>query len=116
MLLDRHNGAHDKESYEDDITEALIYVLPHGAGIDADWSIEFLKNGNVICHNAYHCINQSGYYDGWIDFWIKLIVKNGVVVDFKLTGAFHKRENKYPCLKEYLYDTFAYALDGVLNH
>ena len=115
LFHDRYRGLCDKECYEGDITEALIYILPHGSGIDADWDVEYLKNGNIICRNAYHCMNQSGFYDGWIDFRVKLMVKEGVVIDFTVTGAFHLRWNKYAFIKQCLENDMAYALKGVIS-
>lgn len=125
LIQKRYNDRSDKDhyyvmgegrlSYEDDITEALIYILPHGSGIDSDWNIEFLKNSNIVCHNSYHCMNNNGYYDGWIDFRVKLIIKEGVVRDFRVTGAFHERWNKYDFIKECLEDDISDALEGVIQ-
>ena len=112
----------DNVQYE--ITELLTYILPHGGGIDADWNIEFLKNGNIVCHNSYHCMDTYGGYDGWIDFKVKIyrckedifnslkgvcegkiqVLQRKGDLDFKLYGDFHLRWNKYAYVKDYLID------------
>lgn len=52
--------------------DTLLDALPHGSGIDADWSIETLANGNMIASCSYHGMSDGGYYDGWQDFSVKL--------------------------------------------
>ena len=46
--------------------EMLADLLPHGAGIDSDWTIEETPVG-YECFNSYHAANESGYI-GWVDF------------------------------------------------
>ncbi len=48
--------------------DALRDVLPHGSGIDADWEFRENADGSVRCHNAWHAMNEHGYYCGWIPF------------------------------------------------
>jgi hypothetical protein len=48
----------------------LVDILPHGSGIDAEWQIEQLRNGNVVANCSYHGMDEHGYYDGWQDFKI----------------------------------------------
>lgn len=144
MIYTKNRGGqtnlfYDRKIEHSDIishTEVLCYVLPHGSGIDSDWRIELLKNGNIHCHNAYHCMNQDGYYDGWIDFYVKLYrhrvneyrVLQGLMsgkiqvvhrkgdIDFKIVGSFHLRWNKYIDVKDYLYDCIGYALRNIITH
>lgn len=59
-----------KNKWEEKINSCLLEILPHGSGIDSDWSIEISPNF-ITLSNSYHCMNDSGYTH-WIDFSIRL--------------------------------------------
>jgi hypothetical protein len=89
--------------------EKLKDELPHGSGIDSDWVIEAGDNGKIYAYNSYHCMDEYGFYDGWLDFY--LIIPDDNLIDFKLKfqGLNHNgyyRVNKY-MLRDYLVDLFA---------
>jgi hypothetical protein len=96
----------------------LIEVLPHGSGIDCDWEYDVPETSNTVrLSNAYHCMNEHGYYDGYADF--TLIVnprtdENGLY-DFKLqfNGRDSHRLNYKYGLREYLEDTLGSALNDI---
>ena len=46
----------------------LSELLPHGSGIDDDWTIHIQKNGKARCESYYHKMNDVGYYVGWVKF------------------------------------------------
>jgi hypothetical protein len=48
--------------------EDVAINMPHGSGIDGEWSVEHLRSGTVVLHNSYHGMNDCGMYDGWVDF------------------------------------------------
>ena len=48
--------------------DALRDVLPHGSGIDCDWTFHENRDGSVRCSNAWHAMNDHGYYCGYIPF------------------------------------------------
>ena len=50
----------------------LVSVLPHGSGIDYDWEIEHVSADSLVMKNAWHYLNQNGYYLGGIDFTIEI--------------------------------------------
>lgn len=55
------------------ITDCLKDILPHGSGIDCDWSIRVLRpiDGSplrVMCKNSYHAMDEYGGYCHWQDF------------------------------------------------
>ena len=59
-------------------------MLPHGSGIDSDYTIEENKDKTkYIIYNSFHYMDEYGYYRGWIDF--KLTVPKQKPIDFKLT-------------------------------
>lgn len=54
-----------------DLTK-LAECLPHGSGIDSDWTIKVKRNGDVTVYGSYHQVNESGY-NGWRDFRFSLV-------------------------------------------
>ncbi len=50
--------------------EAVKDSLPHGSGIDCDWTMETEEN-RATFYNAYHGMNESGMYDGWLEFRVE---------------------------------------------
>jgi hypothetical protein len=52
--------------------QSLAELLPHGSGIDSDWTIHIQKNGKVRCTSYYHKMNDGGYYVGWVKFSFKV--------------------------------------------
>jgi hypothetical protein len=51
--------------------KTIIDLLPHGSGINGDWSIEE-KTDCYECSNFYQAMNENGYYDGFVHFMIKI--------------------------------------------
>ena len=120
--------------------DTLINALPHGSGIDSDWSIERLNNGHIKAHNSYHGMNDGGYYDGWQDFYVKIgahrqttfnelgpidrpdyqrpasaqvmRVRGQFFMDVHLTGYRQSKAWAYE-LSDYLYETIEYSLFGI---
>ena len=43
----------------------LAEELPHGSGIDGDWTIVVRRNGDLGLFAEYHRMNDGGYYAGW---------------------------------------------------
>lgn len=46
----------------------LAETLPHGSGIDGNWSVHVRGNGSVVVGGEYHHMNENGFYDGWSGF------------------------------------------------
>jgi hypothetical protein len=46
----------------------LIEKLPHGSGIDCDWTLHAIDDHGIMVSNSYHNMNDRGMYDGWSDF------------------------------------------------
>lgn len=90
------------------IAEKLADILPTGSGIDCNWSFTEQKNGNILAHNSFHCMNEYGFYDGWADFTI-IFKKDAPLVDFVLqfNGKVAQYKNKRymlrDCLEEFIY-------------
>lgn len=93
----------DKKTYE------IAKKLPHGSGIDADWTINE-KNDKILACNSYHAMDSVGYYIGWQEFCLKIPKKKPK--DFKLNFTGDRRILKrQPFLREYLEDTIALSLE-----
>lgn len=52
--------------------QALAKALPHGSGIDGDWYVTILRNGDVRVDGEYHNMNDGGGYCGWTTFAVFL--------------------------------------------
>jgi len=113
--------------------DALIEALPHGSGIDAQWTIDELKNGNLVASCAFHGMDEHGYYDGWQEFKVTIfpqqpsgiiIVGDGVhkpdmfAIRVNFTGYRQSSSKSWMCgLKDYLWETIEYSLSesGILK-
>ena len=91
----------------------IINILPHGSGIDYDWNIEH-KAGKVICKNAYHRINQAGFYDGVFPFSVTFSHDDFSVKFHGLTSYGYKLV-RWEGIRDYLEDTFALVFGDVLK-
>lgn len=99
------------------VKRALLVVNNHhGGGIDANWTLDLRQTKGklirVVLCNSYHCMNQDGFYDGWIDFEIIIPAENvdKWKVSFGTTADWYKI-NKY-MLKEFLEDVFSDELSN----
>lgn len=92
-----------------DKIEEIIKKLPHGSGIDGETKLNFEKSNSnkLVIDSEFHVMDTNGYYDGWINFSLVLTPDwNGI--DISIKGNF----GKYQYLKEYLIETFGYALES----
>ena len=81
----------------------LQMYLPSGSGIDGIWNIEFQRN-RVLCRNAWHAMDEHGFYCGWAHFTI-IMEYDKPVEDFRLTFAgdnFTQALARKTMLREYL--------------
>ena len=88
----------------------VILALPHGSGIDYDWYCEKQKNGKLACSNAYHVMNENGFYIGSADFSIRFHVDNRKEFRLMFHGSSAQYLNRQYGLREYLDDTIYYAI------
>jgi hypothetical protein len=97
----------------DQFTEAeraVIEALPHGSGIDYNWHCEKNTAGKIVAHNAYHGMDDNGFYCFVADFSVRWTP--GQERDFRL--MFHGTNARYwierQALRDYLEDLFYYCL------
>lgn len=95
-----------------ELQEVIKTSAPHGSGIDFDYNsirVEHYSRDNqnkIIFENAYHCMNDNGYYDGIIPFRVVIGADLSPIIHFVgLTGAGKYRVHKYD-LRLYLEETY----------
>lgn len=52
------------------IESGNIISLPHGSGIDCDWSWKESEGECLMIYNEYHAMDANGYYCGYIPFGV----------------------------------------------
>lgn len=92
--------------------------FPHGSGLDGDCLINVDRStkDKIIIEFDYHCMNDNGYYDGWLRFDLILTPELSFGFNSKIIWYSHNNDKytvqKYkPLLEEYLYDMW----DETLN-
>jgi hypothetical protein len=97
--------------HRESIESLVESYMPSGSGIDAGISFDFANSSpnKLIFAFGFHHMNENGYYDGWTAH--KLIVSPSLAfgMDMRITG----RNRNY--IKEYLYQTFEYALNLIVD-
>jgi len=104
----------DNENWYDRHEEKIEYIIknvfPHGSGIDGKTEMIYEKcNDNRLVFNSeYHCMDENGYYDGWINFRVVITPCLSFGYRLKIIGNF----GNYRDIKDYLYEIYSYALDS----
>lgn len=102
-----------------DALEQLISYLPSGSGFDGQIFIEYPENktpNNGWYFNdkytllvPYHCMNDNGYYDGWIEV---LYTITPSFDGFNIKENWRGYRGRYKeILKDYMVETISYYLD-----
>lgn len=96
----------------DDIEDLLLENLPHGSGVNCKWEFDWLVNGKLVAKNAFHCMNDAGYYEGFADFSVKFHKPKSDLSEFVLVfnGDEASYLNKKHMLRDYLEETIHYAV------
>ena len=124
-----HKDNQDTMNDFDDQVECFIDQLPH----DREWTIESGKYSHyVYLMNSYHVMNDLGFFVGYSDFRIRLVKSDfislmnlmawgkieeaneilwAMSMNFALQFTGDRYLSRYYDLREYLTDTFFYALD-----
>jgi hypothetical protein len=92
-------------THEDRIYSLLEHFLPHGSGINCDWKYDLEMPHRIICSNSYHCMNENGYYDGWIDFTVTIKPDLSILIK----GKFGAHQD----IADYLHETIDCALSDM---
>jgi len=89
-----------------EIAYLIPKIMPHGSGFDSDFQFnDKFANGKYEFLGGYHCMNEGGFYDGWIN--IRMIVSPEDGFDFKihLSG----RKKYIPIMRDYIDETIEWA-------
>lgn len=129
-----NNNVYTQEHYKrvlswmDDMQERadkhILANLPHGSGIDGTWLsyIDFKRNGRykftmnkLVCTNSIHCMNENGYYNGWIPFTLTIPISGNCLVTDKMKLVAHgwkgyTTKKYWPLYKDWLYESIEYSL------
>ena len=100
------------------LLDVVEKVLPHGSGIDYDWQIDVKENGNITCKNAYHRMDENGFYDGIFPFTVRFWLptakrKYGISLHFNGLNSWGQRVARSEMLKDYL-ETVCFEYDIVV--
>lgn len=102
----------------DSLQEFIVKTLPHGSGIDCKWNID--KNGDKItARNSWHCMNNNGYYCGYVEFYCVFHVENNLIF-FDSIHAENWKYNRYKIekywkqlqIKDYVEEIIYYHVNG----
>jgi len=107
------------------IEELINNEAPHGSGIDYDYT-NFKKYGRqkVTFENAFHVMDEYGYYDCIVPFKVTIDKYNDVKINFIGLNNHGRYMVKKTYLREYLEDTYAnfvqsaiarYSLEEILK-
>lgn len=91
------------------VVNTLLESLPHGSGIDCDWSFD-ITNKAIYCYNSYHVMNDNGCYNGYIDFAVIIKTTYRTIdgqLSFRISGRFGKDQD----LKDNLYEKIDFAIE-----
>lgn len=91
----------------------LIAKLPHGSGIDYDWHGEKLGNGKVRASNAYHAMDDAGFYRQSFDFSITFRADSPSEFRLMFHGCNPEKVSYGYGLRDYLEDTIADCLIAI---
>lgn len=86
------------------INEAVFKNLPYGSGFDNGTRFDFdnSTSDKLIFNSSFHKLDENGFYDGWIDFNVKVTPSLAFGCNIDIVGKFGNRQD----LKEYIGDTF----------
>lgn len=94
---------------EADEYEFINNLLPHGSGINCEWTIERESGNSITFANSYQVMHTNGYYVGWVDFSVKFnrLSKDGVCMEaVKIHGKKSHSLARYYDVRTYLNDLF----------
>ena len=107
----------DNEFWYDKHGEKIEYIiknyLPHGSGLDGKTEIIYEKcnEDGLVFISEYHCMDENGYYDGWVGFLVKVTADLSFWYKLQIVGNF----GKYSHVKDYLHDLYYYHLSQIFN-
>ena len=85
--------------------DMLCQLLPSGSGIDSGTKLNLDASHyeKLVFDADYHHMDENGYYDGWTQHTV-IVTPSFKGINIRITG-----QNRND-IKDYLYETFDYAL------
>jgi len=102
---------------ESQIEKIMEEHFPKGSGFDSGCTLNLNNpNGiNLIINIPYHCMNDDGYYDGWV--YPSLMITPSLSQDYNMKLNWHGYRGKYKfLLSDYFYDVFAEVLEKEITY
>jgi hypothetical protein len=100
------------DKHEQTIFDIEKEFLPSGSGFDSGCTVNLDKStpDKLVIECPYHCMNDAGYYDGWV--YPCIIVTPSLQFDYDLRINWKGYNGKYkPLLSDYIVDCFSHCLD-----
>lgn len=97
--------------HEQTIEDIEDKYLPSVAGFDAGCNIDLDKSrpDRIVINCPYHCMNDAGYYDGWI--YPAIIVTPSLAFEFNIKLNWRGYRGRYKALmEEQILDEFCFCL------
>lgn len=97
------------------LTIAILQeILPHGSGIDLRWEIEEEIN-HFVAHNAFHVMDENGYYVDWAHFTIRIPKTNPLEFELDWYDEDARELNEQYMIQDYLEETIHYYIEQYLE-
>ena len=109
--VESHNAVWE-DQHRNDIVMLTENHMPSGSGIDAGTSFDFNKSkaDKLVFNSSYHTMDEYGYYGRWIEFTVTVTPSLQHRYNLNIKGNFGKDHD----IKDYLYETFGWALDTIV--
>ena len=98
------------DRHTDRIESLVKDYLPSGSGIDSGVTFNFDKStaDKLVLDSSYHCMDDMGGYDGWIDFTVIITPSLQFGFQMDITGDFSRHD-----LEDYLHEVFSHCLNEI---
>lgn len=94
---------------EGDEYQFIDNLLPHGSGINCEWTIKKESSNSITFANSYQVVHPNGHYVGWVDFSVEFARQSENAVCMKGIKIHGKRSDslaRYYGVRNYLNETF----------
>lgn len=100
------------DKHEEIVDRIIKQYMPHGSGIDGEYSIDYNDYEKLVIHSSFHRMDKNGMYIEWIDFRVVVLPSLMFGININIHGAFGKHQD---LKNEYLHEIFDHALNEEVN-
>jgi len=114
-LLEQGSGWYDQIEYQ--IESIMEEHFPSGSGFDSGCTLNLddPKGEKLIIDCPYHCMNDNGFYDGWV--YPSVIITPSLCHDYNMRINWKGYGGKYKfLLDEYIGEVFTTCLDKEIDY